>query len=125
MSYILLYISGYGAMWYPVCIATESFVLAWNEHPVQTECNWSPIQMWTNWTVDIRNCGCSGSAEEVQDLEWYSSDSDAPTPSDDGMFTVEVDDIPLPYLELDDLAHQINPLAYSVLVLIFMSKHFL
>ena len=99
--------------------AIESFVLAWNEHPMRTERNWSSIQMWTNGMVDIRNhgfsgaVGVSGSAEEVQDLEWYGYDSDAPIPSDDGMSTVEVDDIDLPDLEVDELTCQINPLAYS------------
>ena len=33
--------------------AIESFVHAWNHHPMRTERNWSPVQMWTNRMVDI------------------------------------------------------------------------
>ena len=69
--------------------AIESFVHAWNHHPMRTERNWSPIQMWTNGMVDIRNRGRTGAIslvnEQVDDLEWYGYDPDAPTPTDDGL----------------------------------------
>ena len=35
--------------------ALQSFVAAWNHHPMRTERNWSPLQMWTNGVLDIRN----------------------------------------------------------------------
>jgi hypothetical protein len=35
--------------------AVESFAHAWNHHPMRTERNWSPIQMWTNGMVDINS----------------------------------------------------------------------
>ncbi len=103
--------------------AIESFVHAWNHHPMRTERNWSPIQMWTNGMVDIRNRGRTGAIslvnEQVDDLEWYGYDPDAPTPTDDGLSIVDVDDVELPDVELDVLSH-INPL-----VLTFMKKRLL
>ena len=96
--------------------AIESFVHAWNHHPMRTERNWSPIQMWTNGMVDIRNRGRTGAIslvnEQVDDLEWYGYDPDAPTPTDDGLSIVDVDDVELPDVELDVLSH-INPLGHS------------
>ena len=101
--------------------AIESFVHAWNNHPMRTEWNWSPIQMWTNGMVDIRNRGHTGSIsmadEQIDDLECYGYDPDAPTPTDDGLSFVDVDDIELPDIELDVLSH-INPLAHTT----FMRK---
>ena len=96
--------------------AIRSFVLAWNQHPLRTERNWSPVQMWTNGMVDIRNRGNTGSVwldEQVDDLEWYGYDPDAPTPSDDGLSIVDVNDIAVPDIEVDHITQNINPLAFS------------
>lgn len=35
--------------------ALESFVEAWNLHPVGTEHNWTPEQIWLNGMIDLRN----------------------------------------------------------------------
>ena len=32
--------------------AIESFVDAWNRHPIRTERNWSPEQIWSNGMID-------------------------------------------------------------------------
>ena len=101
--------------------AIESFGLAWNHHPMRTERNWSPLKMWANGMLDIRNHGCTGvsdvagSDQNVDDLQWFGYDPNAPSPSDDGLSTVEVDDVNvnLPDTTIDQLIHNIDPLAYS------------
>ena len=72
--------------------------------------------------LDIRNhslVGISDIAEsggDVDDLEWYGYDPFAPTPSDDGLSTIEVEDvnIDLPYTDTLTLLRQnIDPLQHS------------
>lgn len=70
--------------------------------------------------LDIRNRTLFGmpaisSIEEVDNLEWYGFDPYAPSPDDDGLSTVELDDV-----ELDNeddvfavLTNNIDPLTYS------------
>ena len=66
---------------------------------MRTERNWSSLQMWTNGVLDIRNHSVIGisdiaeSGEDNDDLEWYGFDPFAPTPSDDGLSTVEIEDV--------------------------------
>ena len=101
--------------------ALQSFAAAWNHHPMRTERHWSPFQMWTNGVLDIRNhslVGISDIAEsggDVDDLEWYGYDPFVPTPSDDGLSTVEVEDvnIDLPIDILTLLRQNIDPLQHS------------
>ena len=35
--------------------ALESFVEAWNLHPVRTEHNWTPEQIWLNGMINLKN----------------------------------------------------------------------
>ena len=54
--------------------------------------------MWTNGVLDRNHSlvGISDIAEsggDVDDLQWYGYDPFAPTPSDDGLSTVEVEDV--------------------------------
>lgn len=99
----------------------QSFSAAWNYHPMRTERHCSPFQMWTNGVLDMRNhslIGISDIAEsggDVDDLEWYGFDPFAPTPSDDGLSTVEVEDvdIDLPTDILTLLRQSIDPLQHS------------
>lgn len=103
--------------------ALESFVSAWNQHTMRTERNWSPLQMWTNGMLDIRNhlvsgvSDVAGSETDVDDLEWFGFDPSAPTPDDEGLSTVEVYDIAIEDI-VDDhilaqLRNSINPLQNS------------
>ena len=73
----------------------------WNNHPLRTERNWSPQRLWTNGVIDLRNRHLHQVADIVspwdaemttEDLEWYGFDPQAPTPDDDGLSTVNVDD---------------------------------
>ena len=66
--------------------------------------------------VDIRNRSRTSSIsvadDQIDDREWYGYDPDAPTPTDDGLSVVDVDDVHLPDINLDIISH-INPLAHS------------
>lgn len=75
-----------------------SFTNSWNHHPLRTMKNWSPVQIWTNGMMDIRNNHLHHISElqntsyndSVDDLEWFGMDWNAPPPSDNGLSTVEV-----------------------------------
>ena len=77
-------------------VAIDSFVNAWNRHPVRTEQNWSPEQMWANGMLDITNrhllavADVRNECERSEDLAWFGHDPHAPLPPDDGLSTVEV-----------------------------------
>lgn len=76
-----------------------SFTAGWNNHPLRTERNWSPNRIWNNGMIDRRNRSQHQVAElfdtdgTLEDLEWYGMDWAGPTPNDDGLSTVEVDDV--------------------------------
>ena len=101
--------------------ALQSFVEAWNLHPVRTERNWTPEQIWMNGMIDFRNRQLPAVAdvvegvESIDDFEWFGFDPQAPHPGDDGMSTVVVDDvdIELPEDIVEQLSRDINPLAES------------
>ena len=98
--------------------ALSSFVLAWNSHPLRTENNWSPERIWVNGMMDQRNQHLSAVADISQvepsagDLDWFGFDHLAPTPMDDGLPVVLVEDA---YIELREtvLNEVINPLQVS------------
>jgi len=100
--------------------ALESLTSSWNNHPIRTERNWSPIQMWTNGMLDIRNHELVGVADVVGDadlghLEWFGYDPQAPPPDDDGLSTVEVEDITIDLSDnaMQQLRNEVNPLEFS------------
>ena len=100
----------------------ESFISAWNNHPLRTERNWSPLQMWTNGMVNIRNqdqIGVSDVASTLgqDDFQWYGYDPHAPAPDDGGLSTVEVEDVILDLDNIDTviqtLMNEVDPLQSS------------
>lgn len=103
-------------------LVIESFVQGWNRHPLRTERNWSPERIWANGMVDQRNHNISHVNELVngrgninnEDLEWFGMDWFAPSPQDDGLTTVNLDDVVCP-LDLDQLARlqNVDPLTHS------------
>ena len=100
-----------------------SFVQGWNHHPLRSERNWSPERLWTNGMVDQRNHRIRHVAElftpqddnpGADDLEWFGMDWYAPSPRDDGLNTVEVHDVDLPFQsEILSRLERINPLSSS------------
>ena len=82
----------------------ESFTVGWNNHPIRTEKNWCQNKLWTNGMLDpdnnelvqvneLHNAGHSN----IDFLEWYGMDWNSPSPFDDGLSTVEVDDVCCPF----------------------------
>ena len=97
--------------------ALSSFTSAWNNHPLRTENNWSPERIWvSNGMIDVRNHQLMAVAEIVEqepsfdDLSWYGYDPSAPPPMDDGLSTVNVEDveIEIPGNVIHDLRATIN-----------------
>ena len=99
-----------------------SFISCWNNHPLRTANNWSPVQIWTNGMIDKRNNNIRHIAEiqdessqhATDDLEWHGMDWSAPSPMGDGLNTVDVFDVDSPlsheqYRELRNL----DPLSLS------------
>ena len=84
--------------------AIDSFVEAWNKHPIGTERNWSPEQIWSNGIIDRVN-GRLAAVDDVRsnanisghEHEWFGFDPDAPPPPDDGLSTVEVNEVNLDF----------------------------
>ena len=101
--------------------ALSSFASAWNNHPLRTENNWSPERIWVNGMMDLRNHQLMAVADVAEqepsfdDLTWYGYDPSAPTPMDDGLSTVEIEDvdIELPGNVIRDLTAAVNPLQLS------------
>lgn len=100
----------------------SSFTESWNNHPLRTEKNWSPVQLWTNGMIDMRNKHIQHIAElqntvtqdSVEDLEWFGADWNAPHPSDDGLSTVNVDDVQSPLSsEQEQCLKDLDPLSVS------------
>ena len=92
--------------------AITSFVTAWNNHPIRTEHNWSPQRISSDGMVDVRNCTLTAvpdvaeSEPSIVDLDWYGFDPAAPTPMDDELPIVEVDDdTPLSDHSLDHMSN--------------------
>ncbi len=79
----------------------SSFVAGWNKHPLCTERNQSPERLWANGMMNFRNRHQVQVAEFEENinnsLDWYGFDPNAPTPVDDGLSQVELDDIASPF----------------------------
>ena len=103
-------------------VAIDSFVNAWNRHPMRTEHNWSPEQMWVNGMVDSTNrhllavADVRNESEQSEDLTWFGHDPQAPLPPDDGLSTVEVNDleINLPEELIHILYQEVDPTRESM-----------
>ena len=63
--------------------------------------------------LDMRNHELVGVAD--LNLEWFGYDPQAPPPSDDGLSTVEVEDITvdLSYNVMQQLTNEVNPCEFS------------
>ena len=54
----------------------------WNSHPLRSERNWTPEQLWANGMMDLRNSYVthvaevqeSISSETLEELEWFGMD---------------------------------------------------
>ena len=95
----------------------------WNSHPLRSECNWTPEQFWANGMMDLRNFYVthvaevqeSINSETLEDFECFGKDWYAPTHSDEGLSTIEVLDVDVPFNDdvFQNLTVKANPLQYS------------
>lgn len=94
------------------------FVEAWNYHPLRTEENWTPQQIWVNGMIsqnDAENTAVRDLfVEDRQVAELYGEDPQGPPPNEFDLSSVEVPDtsLPLNELELEAISH-IQPLSES------------
>ena len=92
------------------------------QYPLRSERNWTPEQLWANGMMDLRNSHVTHAAEvqesinseTLEDFEWFGMGWYAPTPSDEGLSTIEVLDIDVPFSDdvFQNLTVNINPLQY-------------
>ena len=95
----------------------------WNSHPLRSECNWTPEQFWANGMMDLRSFYVthvaevqeSINSETLEDFECFGKDWYAPTHSDEGLSTIEVLDVEVPFNDdvFQNLTVKANPLQYS------------
>ena len=52
--------------------AIDSFVAAWNKHPIRIERNWSPEKIWSNELIDRVNGRLSAVADVRGDANIYT-----------------------------------------------------
>ena len=81
----------------------SSFTSAWNNHPLRTENNWRPKRIRVNGMTEVRNHQLMVVAAIVEqepsfdDLSWYGYNPSATPPMDDGLSTVNVEDVELKF----------------------------
>lgn len=87
-------------------VALKEFVGQWNNHPVTTESNLSPEQLWIRDMVSLQNSGYSAVESVVQDFTNYGIDVDGPVPQDESRMV----NVPITSVNVDDseLANIIN-----------------
>ena len=79
--------------------ALREFVGQWNNHPVSTESNLSPQQLWIRGMVLLQNSGYSAVESVVQDISNYGIDVDGPVPEDDSRLV----NVPVTSINVDDV----------------------
>ena len=70
-----------------------------NNHPVTTENNLSPQQLWIRGMVLLQNSGYSAVESVVQDMANYGIDVDGPVPEDDSRLV----NVPVTSINVDDV----------------------
>ena len=86
-------------------VSLKAFHHAWNHHPLSTEGNQSPLQLYTQGSI-----GSSLFAEHI-DLEMFGFDPEAPSPDEDEETLVVIPDtdIPLSQSSIGMLQSTVNP----------------
>jgi hypothetical protein len=77
--------------------ALNAFVKQWNNHPVTSACNYTPIQLWVRGLVVNRNTGYSAVNDVLtdrQDVDNLGVEEDGPVPQEQSVNNVEVAEVP-------------------------------
>ena len=64
-------------------IALYEFIDSWNRHPLRTEHNWTPLQIWSNGLMQQENNDVvlnELQALPINDLDFYGEDPEGPAP---------------------------------------------
>ena len=94
------------------------FTGAWNNHPLRTEANWNPWQIWVNGMISHENIDNTAVRDVFDGItppgDLYGMDPQGPPPNEFDLGTVEVPDTTLPLndIELGTISH-IQTLAWS------------
>ena len=96
----------------------EEYMQLFNDHPIQTEKNWAPNQIWTNGMLHPENPFAHGSTEGNNlDIDYLGIDPNGPSPFEDSPNDVSVFDVVIKGVEMGELKRlaleNIGPLANS------------
>ena len=84
--------------------ALSEWIVSFNDHPIQTEHNWSPNQMWLNRMIHPCNPLVNDINDvESEDMTFYREDPEAPIPTEESNNNVEVFPAQLPSNNTDEL----------------------
>ena len=84
--------------------ALSEWMICFNDHPVQTEHNWSPNQMWLNGMMNPNNPLANGNTDDdPEDLTFYGEDPEGPLPLEESNNNVEVFPAQLSNVNTDEL----------------------
>ncbi|XP_073229075.1 uncharacterized protein [Porites lutea] len=76
--------------------AINQFIGQWNNHPVSTQCNFSPNQLWIQGMLNSRNSGyqvvTDVTAREAVNFDHYGIDEEGPVPDVQSDYAVSVPD---------------------------------
>lgn len=76
--------------------AINQFIGQWNNHPVSTQCNFSPNQLWIQGMLNFRNSGYQAvtdvTAREGVNFDHYGIDEEGPVPDVQSDYAVSIPD---------------------------------
>lgn len=74
--------------------AIDEFIGEWNNHPVTTQCNFSPNQLWMQGMLNFRNSGYQAvtdvTAGQAGNFDHYRIDEEGPVPEMQSDYAVNV-----------------------------------
>ena len=77
--------------------ALSEWIVSFNDHPVQTEQNWSPNQMWLNGMMNSSNSLANGRLDDnPEEITFYGEDPEGQPPFEESDNNVEVSSAQLP-----------------------------
>ena len=91
--------------------ALHELIGQWNNHPVTTECNFSPNQLWVSGMLRLRNAGYSAVSDVTngQDIMHYGIDNEGPVPEMQYDYQVTVPESPIVFTAIQE--HILNECA--------------
>ncbi|XP_068731183.1 uncharacterized protein [Montipora capricornis] len=98
--------------------ALSEWMVSFNDHPVQTEQNWSPNQMWLNGMMNSSNPLANGRLDDnPEEITFYGEDPEGQAPFEESDNNVEVSPAQLPNVSNGELTaylcNSIDPLQES------------